>query len=884
MKPLASSFRIGLTSLLTISAACVTASGSPPKELHASPPPAGAAPYEYFGGLQFDGDVPTPQSVLGYPIGSHFSRHADVLAYCQALADASDRVALHDYGRSWEDRPLVYMVVSSPRNLSRLDDILERHRALADPRATSEARASEIARDNPAVVWLSYNVHGNEASSTEAAMQVAYTLAAATNREVQRILDQTVIVIDPCLNPDGRDRYVNWYRQRLGVGVDADPIAAEHDEPWPGGRPNHYLFDLNRDWTWGVHPESRARLSAYRKFLPVLHIDYHEQEASSPYFFGAGEPPYNLNIPQESKDWIERYGKANAEVFDANGLVYATKERFDYLYPGYGKVTPVYHGAISMLCEQAGHGRAGLAINIHDHYALTLQDRVRNHFLTSFSYLESTAQWREEQLQRFARFFRDSMTPAEKSPASFVIDGRTDPALLQRLWDLCAAHAIEIHSLTADASIPAARSYKTGEPADALDAPKGSWVIHAAQPMGRLVLALFERASEIESIDTYDIAAWSVPVAFGLRASYTMEPVTAPTSRLTTWTAPAPQITGAPRSDSVALLVDAGQHRFPAAVGAAKRLGVFARAAGEPINIDGKPFARGSLIVHAVRNDAETIEAFEQALLELALSAHRVASGMTEQGPVLGANANARLVMPRVLLLASEPASSLSVGEIWNLLDNQCPIPHTRVTAETLARADLHDVDAIILPAAFSLDSALGESGVNNLKQWVREGGCLIATDDTARWASRSLLELKDDATPKDERPAPSTLSYEARRTRAIEDRIPGTFFRVDVDQSHPLAAGVPEWVGIIMRTSQALPVADSGYVVARFAETPHIGGPASERNINRLAGKPFMTLHRLGRGVVICLAEDVTLRGFNHASSRLLLNAVVFGPSLTGR
>ncbi len=883
MKAIARSIQAGTIAVLTLCAACVTASGSPPKALTASPH-ATPTPYEYFGGLRMDPKAPTPRSVLGYDIGAQFSRHHDVLAYCKALAEASDRVVLHEYGRTWEDRPLVYMTISSPRNLSRLDEILERHRALADPRATSESRASEIARDNPAVVWLSYNVHGNEASSTEAAMQVAYTLAASTNDDVKTILERTVIVIDPCLNPDGRDRYVSWYRQQLGVELDSSPIAGEHQEPWPGGRPNHYLFDLNRDWVWGVHPESRARLAAYRRFLPVLHIDYHEQEHHSPYFFGAGEPPYNLNIPQESKEWIERYGKANAVVFDAHGLVYSTKERFDYLYPGYGKVMPVYHGAIGMLCEQAGHGRAGLAIDVHDHYTLTLQDRVRNHFLTSFSYLESTAQWREEQLLRFARFFRDSLTLDAKGPAAFLIDARTDAALLQRVWDLCAAHGIEIEALDADSTISGAHSYKDGAAMDALDLPKGSWLIRADQPMGRLVRSLFERASEIESIDTYDIAAWSVPVAFGLDAAWTQQHVSAAHSRLTTWKPPAPAISGAPADSSVALVVDAAQHRFPAAIGAATRRGIFARAAGEPITLDGQSFDKGSLIVHAIRNDPKTMAAFESDLLALGLSARRVESTFTESGPVLGANANARLIMPRVLLLASEPASSLSAGEIWNLLDNQTPIPHTRITIETLARADLSDFNVVVIPAASSLEGALGESGVARLKDWIRAGGCLVATDDSARWASRALLEVKGETEPKDERPKLSTLSYEQRRQRSIDDRVPGTLFRVEVDRSHPLAAGTPDWIGVIMRTSEALPVSDSGYVVARFAEAPHIGGPASERNISRMAGKPFLTHHRMGRGAVICFADDVTLRGFNHASARLLLNAIVYGPSLPGR
>lgn len=869
--------------VLTVLALCVLAPtyGRTPPHSRTASPPTSPNPFDYCGGLAHNEAVPAPSSVLGHPIGAQFSRHHDVLAYCEALAEASDRVRLEEYGRTWEDRPLVIMTISSPANLARLDEILARHRELADPRATSEPRAAEIARDNPAVVWLSYNVHGNEASSTEAAMQVAYTLASATNDEVQRMLDRLVVVIDPCLNPDGRERYVSWYRQRLGVSIDADPLAAEHDEPWPGGRANHYLFDLNRDWIWGVHPESRARINAYRRFLPVLHIDYHEQEYTSPYFFGAGEPPYNLNIPQETKDWIEKYGKANAEVFDANRLVYATKERFDYLYPGYGKVTPVYYGAIGMLCEQAGHGFAGLAVNVHDHYALTLQDRARNHFLTSLSYLESTAEWREEQLQRFARYFRESIASDGKPHAAYLIDARTDPSLLRRTWDLCSAHAIEVHALDADTTIAGAHSYKNGGAIESLELPLGSWVIRTDQPMGRLVRALFERTTEVESIDTYDIAAWSLPVAFGLRAAWSDSIPDTAHSLLSEWTPPAPAIDGVEPDKAVAIIVDAAQHAFPAAVGAASKHDLYCRAAGDPIVYEGRTFARGSLIVHSVRNDPAALRAFESDLLALGLSAHRSSSGFPESGPVLGTNKNSRLESPRVLLLASEPVSSLSYGEIWNLLDNQCHIPHTRITAETLARADISGFNTLVIPSVSSLSGALGESGLSRLKDWVRAGGCVIAMDDAGRWASRTLLELKDDSEPKDDRPKASELSYEQRRERSVEDRVPGTMLRVDIDMTHPLAAGVPEWVGVVKRGAGGLPVADSGSVIARFAKEPRIGGPISDRNIERLAGKPFLTHHRLGRGSVICFADDVTLRGFNHASSRLLLNAIVFGPSM---
>ncbi|MBN4060348.1 hypothetical protein JYT11_00725 [Planctomycetaceae bacterium AH-315-I19] len=382
--------------------------------------------FDYYDGLAYDRAIKSPSEFLDYELGSRFSRHADVLAYCDYLAQNSDRVTLRDYGRSHQNRRLVLLTVSSAGHIANLDSILEKNRALSDPE-TSDADAQHIIENNPAVVWLSYNVHGNEPSPTETALQVAYTIATATNEEVARIREGVVLAIDPCLNPDGRERYVSFIDNNIGRSPNADPNTAEHDEPWPQGRTNHYLFDLNRDWVWLIHPESRSRLHIYREYMPQLHIDYHEQGHENPYFFGEGDTPYNANIPQETKDWIKVYGEHNAEVFDDRGIVFSTKERFDYLYPGYGKVMPVYHGAIGMLCEKGGHSRGGVEIDVHDHYTLTLEDRIRDHFLTSMSYLETTSDKRKDQLERFRRYFVESMSPADDAPKAFFILPSTPP-------------------------------------------------------------------------------------------------------------------------------------------------------------------------------------------------------------------------------------------------------------------------------------------------------------------------------------------------------------------------------------------------------------------------------------------------------------------------
>jgi len=836
-------------------------------------------PFDYFGGLRFDPAIPTPADVLGYEIGEHFTRAADMVHYMRRLAETSDRVSVNQYGRTNQRRPLIAVTITAPANHARLQTILQRNRDLTDPTINDRQRLNIIIENNPAIVWFSYNVHGNEASTMETAIRVAYTMAAATNDDIHDILNNVVLVIDPLLNPDGHERYVNWYQQTLGRSPIANPDAAEHHEPWPGGRTNHYLFDLNRDWLWLIQRESAQRIDVYRRYRPHLHIDFHEQGWRSPYFLGAGDDPYNTNIPDETRQWIDTYGEANAEVFDRHGLVYSSRERFDYLYPGYGKVLPVYHGAVGMLAEQAGHSRAGLAIDFDDQYTLTLRDRARNHFLLSMSNLETTAKHRQAQLERFRRFFVDSASMDRQGPRAFFISPDNKPALLEQVWNLCRAHGIAIETLRNDTQIEALQSYVPAREGDEVgdgELPAGTWVIRADQPMGRLVRAIFEPAPTVTDKETYDITAWSVPVAFGLDAAFTTQPFHAESEPLQEWSQPGATITG---DGAIAIIVDAAQHEFPRAIGLAREHDLFARIAGKRFAVDGLHFARGSLIAHRSRNDDAQIKAFLDDLKAINLSAHRASRGMTATGPVLGANENQYLEFPKVVLLRGRPVSSYSFGAHWFVFDYQSPLPYTPINVDDLRRVDLDAYNTVVLPNAWG---SVDERVVDALKTWVREGGVLVASGRAAMWASERLLELEDaqqSDSRDDDQPA-SALTYEQRREQSTRQRIAGAQVQIHVDTTHPLSAGARSSYGVLKRGDHILPVDENGYVVARFAEQPHLGGVLSDENKQKIAGSPFMTEHRLGRGRVICFSEDLTFRGFQHGPRRLLLNAIIYGAS----
>tara|TARA_R110000782_G_scaffold12913_5_gene38269 strand:+ start:14723 stop:17524 length:2802 start_codon:yes stop_codon:yes gene_type:complete len=891
----------------------------------ASPVPAGERPFEYrldgmTDNLAFSDAVPSPESFLGYATGERFTRHHDTVAYVRALAESSDRAVYLPYGRTNQHRELGILTVSSPANIARLDEILERNRSLSRPGETDADGAAAVARDNPAVMWLSFNVHGNEASCTEAAQQLAYTLVASTNREIADLLERVVVVIDPCLNPDGRSRYVHWYEQVVGANPDPDGAAREHHEPWPSGRANHYLFDLNRDWIWGTQRESRARMAMYRRYMPQVHVDYHEQGMHAPYFMGAGDTPYNANIPAESKEWFDRLGRASAGAFDRAGLPYATKERFDYLYPGYGKVTPVYHGAISLLTEQGGHGRAGLSIDVLAEgapgYNLSLRDRARNHFITAMAYVEHTAAHRAEQIERFARFFRESSERAQGHVAGFVIAANNDPDKLARVWDLCAAHGIEIRRLTRDAEMagPLVRGYFPPfvSDADSVTIEQDAWYIPAAQPMGRLAQTLFERDTVVEDRDTYDITSWSFPVMLGLDAFEVGAPL--PPADLEPLAAYQPHadraLSDRPTLESAyAFFVDSDQHRFPEVLATASEMGIFARLTESEIELaPGTIVPAGSLLVLPSRNDKDTLGLFVGRLWGKGFDMHASDTGYPVRGPAIGNSGNRRFI-PASVVLASGPAfSSLSFGHTWHLLDRVSPTEHSVVNLEDFGSVDWARTNVLVLPSGRM--SALSGSNLDALKSWLRAGGTVVALSGSATWASSELvgLEREQNVKPEEELPelawdttdrTPSeklhTLTYAQREARGIDRRVPGVLLAAEIDTTHPLAAGLDPLVGFHMFSGSPLPVGDSGYVLARFAEfapredadprslAPRIGGSISAANLHTLSGQPAVTHHRVGRGNVICFASDPTNRGLNHAGMRLLLHAIHLGPSMSG-
>ncbi|HEY2720800.1 MAG TPA: M14 metallopeptidase family protein, partial [Chitinophagaceae bacterium] len=454
----------------------------------------------------------SPEQFLGYKVGTHYTPHFKVINYFQHVtANAASEVKLEQYGETNEGRPLMVAFVSSAENIQNLDNIRKNNLRLANE--GDKTNASESA---PVIVWLSYNVHGNEASSTEASMLVLYSLVDPSNTKTKEWLKNTVVVIDPCVNPDGRDRYVNWFNSIAGKDYNPSLVAREHFEPWPGGRTNHYNFDLNRDWAWQTQIESQERLKLYNDWLPQIHVDYHEQGVNNPYYFAPAAEPYHEVITPWQREFQVTIGKNDAKYFDENGWLYFTKEEFDLFYPSYGDTYPLYNGAIGMTNEQAGNSRSGLGILMDDGDTLTLVDRALHHYTTSLSTIEMSSQNAERLIKEFHKFFNDAVTNGVGEYKSYIIkNSPNDEQKIKPVLELLDRNKIAYTA--AKAGSASGYNYNSRKNEN-FTIDVNDILVSSQQPKSALIKVLFEPNGKLVDSVTYDITAWSLPYVFGLNA------------------------------------------------------------------------------------------------------------------------------------------------------------------------------------------------------------------------------------------------------------------------------------------------------------------------------------------------------------------------------
>jgi hypothetical protein len=809
---------------------------------------------------------PSPAQVLGYELGERFTPYAGVREYSRALDAASDRVEYRPYGQTNEGRELFQLVIATPENLRRMDGILAANAELA--RGASPERARQIAADNPAVVFFSYGVHGNESSSSEAAMWTAWDLARGA-AEVRGVLESVVVIIDPVANPDGRDRYVSWYNSVRGVRPDPDPQAREHREPWPGGRFNHYMFDLNRDWSWGTQAETKARLATWWRWNPQVHVDFHEMYYNSSYFFFPAAAPINPIYSAHVLEWGKRFGAANARAFDARGWAYYTGEAFDLFYPGYGDSWPSLTGAVGMTYEQAGHGSAGQAIVREDGDTLTLHDRAQHHRTSGQATLRTAAEGKARLLTEYAEAART----AGVGEQDFLLVPGTDVSRVEALVAHLRRQGVEVERAGSGFS---ART--TAYPGFAARSafPAGTYRVRARQPLGRLAITLLQPETKLEAEYSYDVSAWSLPYAYGV-AAYRLAPgwggggwtsVPAPAAAPADRPAPAPAygyLVAPGEGASAALL------RFLEGGGRARVL-------VKPSTFGGRRWPAGTWFIPTRGNDSLQVRATRAGLGAHAAS---VATGLSEEGIDLGSENVVPVKQPRVAVVSGQGVSATSFGAMWFYLEQELGLRFDVVQGSDLGSIDLSEYDVIVLPDA---SPAATRGADEALKTWINRGGRMVAIAGGAGIVA-GMAEIKMREGSRDTSRARLLAGREERERQEWRQEVPGAILPATLDPAHPLAFGAgldgaANRTYVLHQGNSVFEPASGVEAVAYFpANLTRVSGVISPENLKNLSEGAWLVTKRMGQGSVVLFADDPLFRLFWRSTQPLLVNAILLGP-----
>ena len=815
--------------------------------------------------------VKSPEEFLGYLIGTRYTPHHKIVSYFQYIAQAAPLlVKLEKYGETNEHRPLYLSFISSAENMGNLENIRLNNLRLAhlakDKMAPAEA--------TPAIVWLSYNVHGNETSSSEAAMLTLYALVNAANAQTKEWLKNTVVIIDPCLNPDGRERYVNWFTTMVGSEYNPQNMAREHREPWPGGRSNHYNFDLNRDWAWQTQVESQQRVAQYNQWLPQVHVDFHEQSYNEPYYFAPAAQPYHEVLTKWQRDFQVTIGKNHAKYFDKNGWLYFTNERFDLLYPSYGDTYPMYNGSIGMTYEQGGGSAAGLGVTTNEGDTLTLSDRAQHHFTTGISTVEIASQNAGRLVKEFHSFFNDAVNGNTGGYKTYIIKNNPDDAeRINALIKLLDRNGIQYGTASAGS-----RGYNyMNKKEEAFTVSNGDLVIPSAQPKATLVKVLFEPQSKLVDTATYDITAWALPYAYGLTAFATKQAI---------------GVTGAKMMDDFVNNTAADAYGYVIrwqGVSSAKTVagllakGIKMRFTETPFTMGTQNFGSGSVIITKKGNTAfgnDLWKTVSDACNSNHIKMNAVNTGMVDKGADFGSERAHQIKVPKVAMLTGEGVNSNAAGEIWNFFDTELKYKISLINAADFSRIEWNDIDVLILPDGRYRFLSDKESS-SAFHQWIEKGGKVVALETAVAQLSKqdwSVLKSRNaDADSNKKKDNYAALQpFENRERNPLSNSTPGAIFKVDVDNTHPLMFGYPKYYYTLKMDDAVYEfIKDGGWNVGVLKKENQLAGYVGYKLNPKLKDGLLFGVQELGSGSITYLTDNIMFRDFWENGKLMLCNAV---------
>lgn len=799
--------------------------------------------------------IPSPESFLGYASGENFSYHHQVTDYLDLLGQESDRVKVVPYGESYEGRTLQLAVLSSPENLKELENLRQAHLG-------SLGREENSGAAQKVVVWLGYNIHGDEAASTEAALRTLHYLSTSTEQQVRDWLDACIILIDPCMNPDGRERYVQEFRQWQSVRQNTDIQSAEHQAAFPWGRYNHYLFDLNRDWLWQTQQESRQRAVFYQKWMPHVLVDFHEMGIHASYFFPPSVEPIHKVVTDWQKAFQQKVAQGHAHYFNQKGWRYYTNRVFDLFYPSYGDTWSSFQGAIGMTYEQAGSRLAGTAVERKNGQVLTLKDRIEHHFTSGLSTLKTVYENRRELKKSLQDYFNTGWTDRFDGYRTYIVRHNNPRDKLKRLQELLDGQGISYGHPKATERLVNGFSYRQGRTQTIRLHPE-DMLISVRQTQGRMVQVLFEPEAQLNDSLTYDITAWALPYSFGLEAFASKEELElqSPFSL---------EETSTPHEAAYAYLIpweSAGSIRT---LGSLLLEGWQVRAAGKPFQLEGKTWAAGTLVLVRGEQSAPRQTHFGDSLRAYIGDTPAVAvnTGLAESGIDLGANEFSLLEAPSVGLVLGDGIQASRAGELWHFFEERLDYPISLLRIERLNDFNLGRYDVLLLP------SGNYKSCQKKLEQYLRYGGRLVVMGE----ALEGFTQNPDYQLERVEVPTLSGSFGETQRTK-LSQQTPGSIVRLRLDNTHPLAFGYGETYFSLKHESAlyqgASPDETKYWNVGTFDQSRPVSGFMGYRMQQHLSGKLALGVREVGKGQLICFADTPVFRGFWCAGELFIGNAV---------
>ncbi len=800
----------------------------------------------------YNKEIPQPKSLLGYEVGSWHVSHDQLVHYMTQLAASSDRIQIENRGSTYEGRPILLLTITSPKNHQRIDEIKKAHLAL------TEASAEEIKlEEQPLVVYQGFSIHGNEPSGANAGLLLAYHLAASEAPETLKMLEELVILFDPSFNPDGLQRFSYWANTNKNQTLTSDPNDREYNEVWPGGRTNHYWFDLNRDWLPAQLPESQVRIKTFTEWLPNILTDHHEMGTNSSFFFQPGIPSrVNPLTPEMNQKLTQKIGSFHAEAFDQLGSLYYSEEDYDDFFYGKGSTYPDINGGIGILFEQAssrGH------IQESDNGLLTFPFTIRNQLTAGFSTLKAATSLRVEVLNYFKDFYKNNRAEASKNKQKVLVFGNEkDPATTFHFAEMLQRHQIQIHQLQKDIN-SGGNKYSTSN----------SMVIPLNQKKYKLIQAMFTKQSEFKDSLFYDISAWTLPYAFNLNHSYETD-VNLIGDKILEVLPPKGTVTSKAR---FAYLFEPHGYYVPKLLNHLQQNNVRVKVGLTPFKVNGKSFDYGTFMIpvkNQEHSEAELYRIVQEGAVSAHITVHGSDTGYTE-GIDLGSRDFTTVKKPEIALIVGEGVRSYDAGEIWHVLDTRHAISISKIDVKDLSSVDMSRYTHLIMP---SFSGSGLNSHIAKLKEFVQEGGTLIGYRTTVKWLQKNefikLDFLESSLTAKN-------INFENKGNFEGAQLTSGAIFNTTIDRSHPINFGFQNTSLPVFRNTNLYikPHQQSFNNPIQYTSNPLLSGYISEENLALIKNSVPFQVQRLGSGRVIVLTDNSNFRAFWYGTNRILTNAL---------